>query len=72
MVELGVIGLERISDMVRRLDEVDMMIRNEIKAEVDGSDEDLKVSSRVASLVRCRADVQSAISALLGCRCDSV
>ncbi len=72
MVELDVIGLERISDIVRRLDEVDMMVRNEIRAEVDNSDENLKVSSRVASLVRCRADVQSAITALLQCRCDTM
>ena len=71
MIELGVIGLERLREIVRRLDEVDVMVRNEIRAEVDNASEDLKVSSRVASLVRCRADVQSAITALLECRWDS-
>jgi hypothetical protein len=71
MMKLGVIGLERLGEIVRRLDEVDAMIRNEIRTEVDSASENLKVSSRVASLVRCRADIQSAITALLECRWDS-
>lgn len=71
MVKLGVLDIERINEIVRRLDEVDLMVRNEIKAEVGKTGSDDIVSFRLASLVRCRADVQSAITALLQCRMDT-
>lgn len=72
MIKLNIIGLDRISEIIRRLDEADTMVRDEIRAEVDSTGQNLKVSSRVASLVRCRADLQSAITALLQCRCDTI
>ena len=53
-------------ELVAKLEEVDRMIRDEIRREVDSASCDMFASSRVACLMRSRADVQSAITCLLG------
>lgn len=53
-------------EMVAKLEEVDRMIREEIRREIDGTSHDTFASSRLACLMRSRADVQSAITSLLG------
>jgi DNA polymerase II small subunit/DNA polymerase delta subunit B len=54
-------------ELVSKLEEVDQMIREEIRREVisNGNNNGL-ASSRLACLMRSRADVQSAITCLLG------
>jgi len=54
------------NDLVIRLEEVDIIVRKEIKRELDFLNPDINASSRLACLIRCRADVQSAITSLLG------
>jgi len=53
-------------EMVAKLEEVDKMIREEIRKEVDSAKHGVSASSRLACLLRTRADVQSAITCLLG------
>ena len=53
-------------ELVAKLEEVDMMIREEIRKEIDCTSRDMFASSRLACLMRSRADVQSAITSLLG------
>ena len=53
-------------DLVARLEEVDRIIRDEIRGEIASVSPDKFASSRVACLMRARADVQSAITCLLG------
>lgn len=54
-------------ELVARLEEVDRLIREEIKREVSSnSSNNGSASSRLACLMRSRADVQSAITCLLG------
>jgi len=55
------------SELVAKLEEVDRLIREEIRREVssNGNNNGL-ASSRLACLMRSRADVQSAITCLLG------
>ena len=54
-------------ELVAKLEEVDRLIRNEIKREVSSnSSNNGSASSRLACLMRSRADVQSAITSLLG------
>ena len=54
-------------ELVAKLEEVDRLIREEIRREVisNGNNNGL-ASSRLACLMRSRADVQSAITCLLG------
>jgi hypothetical protein len=54
-------------ELVAKLEEVDRLIRGEIRREVisNGNNNGL-ASSRLACLMRSRADVQSAITCLLG------
>jgi hypothetical protein len=52
--------------LVAKLEEVDRMIREEIKREVSSNSNNGSASSRLACLMRSRADVQSAITCLLG------
>jgi hypothetical protein len=54
-------------ELVVKLEEVDRLIREEIRREVssNGNNNGL-ASSRLACLMRSRADVQSAITCLLG------
>jgi hypothetical protein len=54
-------------ELVAKLEEVDKLIRKEIRREVssNGNNNGL-ASSRLACLMRSRADVQSAITCLLG------
>jgi spermidine synthase len=51
---------------VAKLEEVDRIIRVEIRREVASVSRDTFASPRVACLMRARADVQSAITSLLG------
>lgn len=53
-------------DLVTKLEEVDRLIREEIRREIDSGSRDSFASSRLACLMRSRADVQSAITCLLG------
>ena len=53
-------------ELVEKLEGVDRIIRDEIRREVDSVSRDTFASSRVACLMRARADVQSAITCLLG------
>ena len=53
-------------ELVAKLEEVDRIIRVEIRREVASVSRDTFASSRVACLMRARADVQSAITSLLG------
>jgi len=54
-------------ELVAKLEEVDRLIREEIKREViSNSGNNGSASSRLACLMRSRADVQSAITCLLG------
>jgi hypothetical protein len=53
-------------ELVAKLEEVDKMIREEIKREVSSNRNNGSASSRLACLMRSRADVQSAITSLLG------
>jgi len=53
-------------ELVAKLEEVDRIIRVEIRREVASVSRDTFTSSRVACLMRARADVQSAITSLLG------
>ncbi len=53
-------------ELVEKLEEVDKLIRKEIRREVGSHNNNSLVSSRLACLIRCRADVQSAITCLLG------
>ncbi|OGO03282.1 MAG: hypothetical protein A2Y59_00090 [Chloroflexi bacterium RBG_13_52_14] len=53
-------------ELVTKLEEVDRMIRTEIRREIDNNGHDTLASSRLACLIRSRADVQSAITCLLG------
>ena len=54
-------------ELVAKLEEVDRLIREEIKREVSSnSSNNGSASSRLACLMRSRADVQSAITSLLG------
>jgi hypothetical protein len=52
--------------LVAKLEEVDRMIREEIRREVSSDRNNGSASSRLACLMRSRADVQSAITCLLG------
>ena len=52
--------------LVVKLEEVDTIVRKEIRREIDSVSPDTHASSRLACLMRCRADVQSAITSLLG------
>ena len=53
-------------ELVAKLEEVDKLIRKEIRREVGSNNNNGLVSSRLACLMRSRADVQSAITCLLG------
>jgi hypothetical protein len=53
-------------ELVTKLEEVDRMIREEIRRELNNNGHDTLASSRLACLIRSRADVQSAITCLLG------
>jgi len=53
-------------ELVAKLEEVDKLIREEIKREVSSNKNNGSASSRLACLMRSRADVQSAITSLLG------
>jgi hypothetical protein len=53
-------------ELVIKLEEVDKMIRDEIRREIGSTSRDTLASSRLACLMRSRADVQSAITCLLG------
>ena len=53
-------------ELVAKLEEVDRLIREEIKREVSSNRNNGAASSRLACLMRSRADVQSAITSLLG------
>ena len=53
-------------EMIEKLEEVDELIRKEIKREVSSNRNNGSASSRLACLMRSRADVQSAITCLLG------
>lgn len=53
-------------ELVAKLEEVDRLIREEIRSELDSASRDSFASSRLACLMRSRADVQSAITCLLG------
>lgn len=53
-------------ELVAKLEEVDRMIREEIRREVSSNRNNGSASSRLACLMRSRADVQSAITCLLG------
>jgi len=53
-------------ELVAKLEEVDKLIRKEIRREVGSNNNNGLVSSRLACLMRSRADVQSAITSLLG------
>lgn len=53
-------------ELVAKLEEVDQMIREEIKRELNSNGNNHLASSRLACLIRSRADVQSAITSLLG------
>lgn len=53
-------------ELVARLEEVDRLIREEIRREVSSNRNNGSASSRLACLMRSRADVQSAITCLLG------
>lgn len=54
-------------ELVAKLEEVDKLIREEIRREVSSNSKNNgSASSRLACLMRSRADVQSAITSLLG------
>ena len=54
-------------ELVVKLEEVDKLIREEIRREViSNNNNNGLASSRLACLMRSRADVQSAITCLLG------
>lgn len=53
-------------ELVAKLEEVDKLIREEIKREVNTNKNNGSASSRLACLMRSRADVQNAITSLLG------
>jgi hypothetical protein len=53
-------------ELVVKLEEVDTIVREEIRREIDSVNPDMHASSRLACLLRCRSDVQSAITSLLG------
>jgi hypothetical protein len=53
-------------ELVAKLEEVDRLIREEIRREVSSNRNNGSASSRLACLMRSRADVQSAITSLLG------
>jgi len=53
-------------ELVAKLEEVDRLIREEIRREVSSNSNNGSASSRLACLMRSRADVQSAITCLLG------
>lgn len=53
-------------ELVAKLEEVDRLIREEIRREVSSNSNNGSASSRLACLMRSRADVQSAITSLLG------
>ena len=53
-------------ELVAKLEEVDRLIREEIRREVRSNNNNGLASSRLACLMRSRADVQSAITCLLG------
>jgi hypothetical protein len=53
-------------ELVVKLEDVDQMIREEIKREINSNGNNGSASSRLACLMRARADVQSAITCLLG------
>ena len=53
-------------EMVSKLEEVDKLIREEIRREIYSNSNNGSASSRLACLMRSRADVQSAITSLLG------
>jgi len=63
--EGGYVSVMR-DEMVAKLEEVDKMIREEIRREVDSAKHGVSASSRLACLLRTRVDVQSAITCLLG------
>lgn len=63
--EVGYVSVMR-DEMVAKLEEVDKMVREEIRREVDSAKHGVSASSRLACLLRTRADVQSAITCLLG------
>jgi len=56
----------QIGEIITRLDEIDRMLREEIRVEVENMSRDVYVSSRLACLIRSRSDVQNAVTALLG------
>ena len=53
-------------ELVVKLEEVDTIVREEIRRERDSANPDTHASSRLACLLRCRSDVQGAITSLLG------
>ena len=54
-------------ELIAKLEEVDRLIREEIRREVSSNSRNNgSASSRLACLMRSRADVQSAITCLLG------
>jgi len=53
-------------ELVEKLEEVDIIVRKQIKREIDFMSPEVHPSSKLACLIRCRADVQSAITSLLG------
>jgi hypothetical protein len=56
----------QVGEIITRLDEVDRLLREEIRVEVENMSRDVYVSSRLACLIRSRSDVQNAVTALLG------
>ena len=53
-------------ELVVKLEKVDGIVRKEIRREMDSANPDTHASSRLACLLRCRSDVQGAITSLLG------
>ena len=54
--------------ILTRLEEVDRMIREEMGKEIERMHKDTRGSFHLACLMRARADVQGAITSLLGVR----
>ncbi len=56
-----------LNDLITKLDEVDMLVRELMKARIKKSGNGhLTESQWLSCLMRCRADIQSAITHLLG------
>jgi len=54
-------------DLIAKLDEVDMLMRERMKERIEKRGDGYLTESRwLSCLMRCRADIQSAITTLLG------